>query len=71
MANLQTTLFKRVFLDNFFKHNYCTDLKFATKGVIAEEGRDPLKFIVFISSTSLDARKGTEYDNVQKEAWWN
>ena len=36
------------------------------------EGRDPLKFIVFISSTSLDAREGTEYDNVQKqEAWWN
>ena len=36
--------------------------------VVAEEGRDPLKFIVFISSTSLDAHKGTEYDNVQKEA---
>ena len=39
--------------------------------VVAEEGRDPLRFIVFISSTSLDARKGTKYDNVQKEAWWN
>ena len=37
--------------------------------VVAEEGRDPLRFIVFISSTSLDARKGTKYDNVQKEAW--
>ena len=34
--------------------------------VVAEEGRDPLNFIVFILSTSLDARKGTEYDNVQK-----
>ena len=34
--------------------------------VVAEEGRDPLKFIIFISSTSLDAREGTEYDNVQK-----
>ena len=38
--------------------------------VVAEEGRDPLKFIVFISSTSLDARESIEYDNVQKEAWW-
>ena len=38
-------------------------------GVGVEEDRDHLKFIVFIFSTSLDARKGTEYDNVLKEAW--
>ena len=43
-----------------------------TTSVGAEEGRDPLMFIVFVSSTSLDARESTEYDNVQKqEAWWN
>ena len=45
-----------------------------SSGVVAEEGRDPLKlkFIVFISSTSLDAREGTQYDNIHKqEAWWN
>ena len=33
--------------------------------VVAEEGRDTLKFTVFICTTSLNAREGTEYDDVQ------
>ena len=35
--------------------------------VVAEEWRSPLKFIVFIVSTSLNAREGTKYDNVQNK----
>ena len=35
--------------------------------VVVEEGRDPLKFIVFILSTSLDAREGTEYNTYKNK----
>ena len=36
-------------------------------GIVAEEGQEPLKFIVSIVGISLNAREDTEHDNIQSK----